>query len=44
MHDHLSRVIASLLEATEVEEVEQARARVAERRRRYGLRGSTEAD
>jgi hypothetical protein len=26
MHDHLSRVIASLLEATEVEEVEQARA------------------
>lgn len=44
MHDHLSRVIDSLLEATEVEEVEQARARVAERRRRYGLRNATETD
>jgi len=44
MHDHLSRVIDSLLEATEVEEVEQARARVAEKRRKYGLRSVAAAD
>ena len=35
MNEHLSRVIESLLEATEVEEIERARAHVAEKRRRY---------
>ena len=35
MHDHLSRVIDALLEATEVQEVERARAQIAEQRRRY---------
>ncbi len=35
MHDHLTRVLDSLLEATEVHELEQARARVAEQRKRY---------
>jgi DNA-binding FadR family transcriptional regulator len=35
MRSHLSRVLESLLEATEVQEVEQARARVDAQRRRY---------
>jgi DNA-binding FadR family transcriptional regulator len=37
MTDHLTRVINSLLEATEVQELEMARAKVAEKRRRYAL-------
>jgi DNA-binding FadR family transcriptional regulator len=43
MHEHLSRVIDSLLEATEVEEIERARAQVAEKRRRYSQLSSTPA-
>jgi len=35
MRVHISRVLESLLEATEVHELEQARARVAEQRRKY---------
>jgi GntR family transcriptional repressor for pyruvate dehydrogenase complex len=35
MHEHLTRVIEGLLEATEVEEIERARAVAAEKRRRY---------
>jgi DNA-binding FadR family transcriptional regulator len=35
MRDHLARVLESLLEATEVHEMEQARARVEAQRRRY---------
>ena len=35
MHEHLSRVIEDLLEVTEVEEMERARAVAAEKRRRY---------
>ena len=35
MRSHLSRVLESLLEATEVHELEQARARVDAQRRRY---------
>lgn len=35
MRDHLTRVIESLLEATETLELEEARARIAEQRRRY---------
>ncbi|QMW24426.1 FadR/GntR family transcriptional regulator [Sandaracinobacteroides saxicola] len=35
MHTHLSRAVDSLLAATEVHEVEQARARVAAERQRY---------
>jgi DNA-binding FadR family transcriptional regulator len=35
MREHLSRVIEDLLEVTEVEEVERARAVAAEKRRRY---------
>ncbi len=35
MRSHLSRVLDSLLEATEVQELEQARARVDAQRRRY---------
>jgi DNA-binding FadR family transcriptional regulator len=35
MRHHLTRVLESLLEATEVHEVEQARAKVAEHRRRW---------
>jgi DNA-binding FadR family transcriptional regulator len=35
MHKHLTRVIEGLLEATEVKELERARAVVAEKRRRY---------
>jgi len=35
MREHLSRVIEALLEATEVPELERARAQVAEQRRRY---------
>jgi DNA-binding FadR family transcriptional regulator len=35
MRSHLSRVLDSLLEATEVQELEQARARVDVQRRRY---------
>lgn len=37
MRDHLTRVLDSVLEATEVQELEQARERVAEQRRRYAL-------
>ena len=37
MRDHLSRVIEALLEATETEELERARAQIAEQRRRYAL-------
>jgi DNA-binding FadR family transcriptional regulator len=37
MRDHLSRVIGALLEATEFEEMERARAHIAEQRRRYAL-------
>jgi len=35
MHEHISRVIEQMLEATEVEEIERARAVAAEKRRRY---------
>lgn len=35
MRDHLTRVIETLLEATETEALEQARAHVAEQRQRY---------
>ncbi|HEY4365670.1 MAG TPA: FadR/GntR family transcriptional regulator [Steroidobacteraceae bacterium] len=35
MREHLSRVIEALLEATEVQELERARAQVAAQRRRY---------
>ena len=37
MHEHLSRVIEDLLEVTEVEEMERARAVAAEKRRRYSV-------
>jgi len=36
MRDHLGRVIANLLEATEVEAIQKARAEVDVKRRRYG--------
>ena len=36
MRQHLARVLDSLLAATEVQEVERARAKVAEARQRYG--------
>ena len=36
MREHLTRVLDSLLAATEVQELEQARARIAAERRRYG--------
>ncbi len=36
MRDHLTRVLDSLLAATEVQELEQARARIAAERKRYG--------
>lgn len=39
MRSHLSRVLESLLEATEVHELEQARARVDAQRRRYVAAG-----
>jgi DNA-binding FadR family transcriptional regulator len=35
MREHLSRVMEELLEVTEVEELERARAKLAEKRRRY---------
>jgi DNA-binding GntR family transcriptional regulator len=35
MREHLSRVMEELLEVTEVEELERARAQLAEKRRRY---------
>jgi DNA-binding FadR family transcriptional regulator len=35
MRGHLTRVLESIMEATEVHEMEQARARVAQQRRRY---------
>jgi len=35
MHEHISRVIDDVLEVTEVEEIERARAAAAEKRRRY---------
>jgi DNA-binding FadR family transcriptional regulator len=35
MHEHITRVIEDMLEATEVEEIERARAVAAEKRRRY---------
>jgi len=37
MRDHLDRVIRSLLEATEVEAIERARAEIEARRRRFSL-------
>lgn len=43
MHEHLSRVIDSLLLATEVEEIERAKAHVAAQRRRYGLQAPSQA-
>jgi len=36
MREHLGRVIAALLEATEVEALERARAEIAAKRRRFG--------
>ncbi|MBW8813960.1 MAG: FadR family transcriptional regulator [Caulobacterales bacterium] len=39
MRDHLTRVLESLLAATEVHELEQARARIAAERRRYTATG-----
>jgi DNA-binding FadR family transcriptional regulator len=39
MRNHLTRVLDSLLAATEVQEVEQARQRAAETRARYGTAG-----
>jgi GntR family transcriptional repressor for pyruvate dehydrogenase complex len=39
MRDHLDRVITQLLEATEVEAIERARAEVDAKRRRFGARG-----
>ena len=36
MREHLTRVLDSLLAATEVQELEQARARIAAERKRYG--------
>ena len=36
MREHLTRVLDSLLAATEVHELEQARARIAAERKRYG--------
>lgn len=38
MRDHLDRVIAHLLEATEVEAIERARAEVNAKRQRFGVR------
>jgi hypothetical protein len=35
MREHLSRVIEDLLEVTEIEELERARAVAAEKRKRY---------
>src|SRR5688572_29676782 len=35
MHEHITRVIEHMLEVTEVEEIERARAVAAEKRRRY---------
>jgi DNA-binding FadR family transcriptional regulator len=37
MRDHLTRVMDALLKATEVQEVERARAQVAEQRKKYAL-------
>ena len=37
MHDHLTAVIEALFEATEVQELERARAQVAEQRKFYAL-------
>lgn len=39
MRDHLTRVIDALLKATEVEELERARAQIAEQRKRYARPG-----
>jgi len=39
MRDHLTRVLDSLLAATEVQELEQARARIAADRKRYSAAG-----
>jgi DNA-binding FadR family transcriptional regulator len=41
MHKHLTRVIDNLLEATEVAELNRARAAVAEKRRLYSARRTT---
>ena len=35
MHEHISRVIDHMLEVTEVQEIERARAVAAEKRRRF---------
>jgi hypothetical protein len=37
MRDHLSRVMEATFKATEVEELEKARAQIAERRKRYAI-------
>lgn len=37
MRDHLTRVMDALLKATEVQEVERARAQIAEQRKKYAL-------
>lgn len=39
MRDHLTRVIDALLKATEVEEMERARAQIAEQRKRFARPG-----
>lgn len=39
MRTHLSRVLDTLLETTEIEEIDQARERVQEQRRRYAVSG-----
>ena len=38
MHKHLTRVIEGFLDATEVKELERARAVVAEKRQRYSVK------
>jgi DNA-binding FadR family transcriptional regulator len=39
MREHITRVIEDMLEVTEVEELERARAMAAEKRRRYSMPG-----
>jgi DNA-binding FadR family transcriptional regulator len=42
MREHLTKVLESILEVTEVHEIEQARERVAQQRRRYSSPASTD--
>jgi len=42
MREHLTKVLESILEVTEVHEIEQARERVAQQRRRYSSPTSTD--